>query len=266
MLLKSAMSITETPSLELVRKVKQLQADEKHSTKTHRQTFLRTVAAAVMTLVILATSAFAAWYFLGPSEVADTFQDNALSAAFESDSAVNINQSVASGDYIFTLLAIVSGEDITDHPAFANGEILSGRTYTVLAIQKADGSPMPQISDDAYGNPSFFVSPYIVGEKPWMVNAHTMNGGYSEMVVDGVMYRILDCDEIKIFADRGVYLGVNTGSIGNHAEAFIYNEQTGELKANPDYDGASAVFDLPVDKALADPEKAREYLDGLWDD
>jgi len=117
--------------------------------------------------------------------------------------------------------------------------------------------------DDEYGNPPFYVSPYIKGLEPWQVNAHTMNGGYSEMVVDGIMYRILDCDEIMMFADRGVYLGISTGSFYD-SQAFIYDDQTGELKANPDYDGSSVVFDLPLDKKYADPERAEQYLNSLY--
>ena len=85
------------------------------------------------------------------------------------------------------------------------------------------------------------------------------------MVVDGVMYRVLECDEITMFADRGVYLGVNDGPFYN-AEAFVVNVPTGELSANPDYIGASAVFDLPLDKALANPEKAKQYLETIWAD
>ncbi|HBD63072.1 MAG TPA: hypothetical protein DC038_01420, partial [Clostridiales bacterium] len=184
------------------------------------------------------------------------------SAAFNSDTAININASVTSGDYIFTLLAIVSGKDITDQPIYINGDILSDRTYSIVAIQKSDGSPMPSVQDDEYGNMPFYVSPYIKGLKPWQVNAHTMNGGHSEMVVDGVMYRIIDCDEITMFADRGIYLGINTGSFYN-SDAFIFNEKTGELKSNPDFEGTSAVFDLPIDKALANPEKSQQYLDTL---
>jgi hypothetical protein len=156
----------------------------------------------------------------------------------------------------------VSGKDISDHPVYSNGEIKRDRTYTLLAIQKADGSPMPGTQDEGYGDPDFYASPYIKGLKPWQVNAHTMNGGYSSTVVDGIMYRILDYDEVTIFADKGVYLGVNIGSFYD-SQAFLFDEKTGELKANADYDSASVVFELPLDKALANPQKAEEYLNSL---
>jgi len=266
-LLKRTLNRSETPDAKLIRKVKyELIKEEPILKKTAaRRTFSR-VAAVAAALAIFTTTAFAAWHFLNASEVADIFNNSALSAAFESENAININTSVTSGDYIFTLLAIVSGKDIKEHPIYSNGEILSDRTYSVLAIQKTDGSPMPNTSDDEYGNMPFYTSPYVKGQKPWIVNAHTLNGGYSEMVVDGVMYRILECDEITMFADRGVYLGINTGTIGNHSQAFIYNDQTGELKANPNYNGSSAVFELPFDKALADSEKAERYLESLFND
>jgi hypothetical protein len=41
---------------------------------------------------------------------------------------------------------------------------------------------------------------------------------------------------------------------------FLFNEETGEISANPSYEGALAIFDLPLDSALADPVKAEQYL------
>ncbi|AFL98516.1 hypothetical protein Desde_0019 [Desulfitobacterium dehalogenans ATCC 51507] len=260
LLLRKALTSPEKPTPELIQKVKSQYVKEEPVLRksTIRRSF-STVAAAAMALVIFATTAFAASYFLKPSDVANQLGDKTLSAAFDSPTAVNINQSITSGDYTFTLLGLVSGKDITDNPAYnSNGDILGDRTYTVVAIQKKDGSPMPTAQDENY--PTFYVSPYIKGLKPWQVNAHTLNGGYIENVVDGVMYRIIDCDEVAMFADRGLYLGVNTGSFYN-SEAFNYDENTGMLTADPDFDGASVVFDLPIDKSMANPEKAQTYLD-----
>lgn len=53
---------------------------------------------------------------------------------------------------------------------------------------------------------TIFISPYIKGENPALVNAFTLNGSYCETVQDGILYRILECDTIEMFADRGVYL------------------------------------------------------------
>lgn len=108
----------------------------------------------------------------------------------------------------------------------------------------------------------FFASPLVKGLKPWEVNAFTMNGGYSESVIDGVMYHLVEYDDIAIFADRSLYFVIST-SLTYDTDAFIYDEQTGEIKANEDFDGASAVFTLPLDKEYADPSKAKPYLDDI---
>ncbi|MEA5083777.1 MAG: DUF4179 domain-containing protein [Lachnospiraceae bacterium] len=265
-LLKKALSSYEAPSSELIQKVKyQCIREESVLKKSTIKRSFSTIAVAAISLLFVTTTAFAAWHFLKPSEVAKKFGDQKLSTAFDGETSVDINETCTSGKFTFTLLAIMSGKDITDHQSYSNGDILSDRTYAVVAIAKADGQPMPTTMDEEYGNPSFYVSPYIKGLKPWQVNANTMNGGYSETVVDGIMYRMVECDEVTMFADKGVYLGINTGSFFD-SEAFIYNEQTGELKVNPDYDGSSAVFNLPIDKELADTDKAKQYLDSLWDE
>lgn len=265
-LLKKALCSWEEPPSELIEKVKHQSIEEESvlSKSTIKRSF-STVAVAAIALLFVTTTAFAAWHFLKPSEVAKKFGDQKLSTAFDGETAVTINEAYTSGDYTFTLLAIMSGKDITDHQTYSNGDILSDRTYAVVAIAKADGNPMPTTMDEEYGNPPFYVSPYIKGLKPWQVNANTMNGGYSETVADGIMYRMVECDEVTMFADKGIYLGINTGAFFN-SEAFIYNEGTGELKANPDYDGSSVVFNLPFNKELGDAEKAKQYLDSLWNE
>ena len=96
-----------------------------------------------------------------------------------------------------------------------------------------------------------------------MVNIMSMGGGYSETVVDGVLYRIVECDNVEVFADSGLYFVASTGVFYNNG-AFIWNEQTGDIEANPNFNGSSAVFDLPLDKKLADPVKAEQYLKDLF--
>jgi hypothetical protein len=229
---------------------------------------LSTAAVVIAAILMISTTAFAAWYFLKPAEVAERFENNTLSAAFESNDAFNINQSVTSGDYIITLLGIVSGKDITDMPTFSDN-ILDERTYAVVAIQNADGTPMPNTSDDAYGNVDFFASPLIKGLAPWQYNITTMSGSYSTIVVDGIMYRLTECDSVVMFADRGLYFAVTSHSAFYNSEAIIFNAETGEITANPNYHGASVVFDLPIEKSLADPIKAEQYINNLtnvWSD
>ena len=121
---------------------------------------------------------------------------------------------------------------------------------------------MPKTNDEEYNEPGFIVSPLIKGQKPWQVNIFTMNGGYSECIVDGVTYRIIECDNIEMFADRGVYLYVGTGGFINN-QTVSYNEETGEITLNTDNNEAGAIFDLPLDVKKADHEKAEKYLEEL---
>jgi len=226
--------------------------------------YFSTVAAACLVLVILTTTALAAWHFLGPSEVVDMAGDAALSAAFESESAININQSITSGNHIFTLLAVVSGADITDHPIYSStGDVLiNDRTYAIVAIQNTDGRPMPSPMDDDYQ--PFIVSPFVRGISPSTINAFTMDAGSISMVVDGIMYMITDFANVTIFADRGVYLGINTGVMMSALmDAFNFNEQTGETTANPNFDGSSAVFRLPFDVSPASSVEPEQFFDDI---
>jgi len=243
------------PSAALIRKTKNKMKQEEPI--MIKRSF-STAAAVVMTVLLFSTTAFAAWYFLKPSEVANKLENPALSAAFDSGNAININESATSGDYTFTLLAIVSGKDISDQPYIGNDEVSRDRSYVVTAIQRTDGAPMPSFQEEGFT--PFYVSPYIKGQKPWHVNAHTLGGGASEILADGVVYHLVEFENITIFADRGVYIGIIEGRTPNN-QAFLIDEQTGEISVNPDYDGISILFSLPIDPALANPEKAQAFLD-----
>lgn len=197
-----------------------------------------------------------------PNEIAELSGDKTLGTAFDSESVVNINSAVTSGEYTFTLLSVVDGEYITDFPRYGE-KVQPERTYAILAIQKADGTPMSNPQNIEHGNTSFMVSPFVKGLAPWEVNIVSMNGNYFETVVDGIMYRLIACDSVAAFADRGLYVGVCTSKFINNT-TFLYDEVTGEISVNPDYDGVSAVFDLPLDEGLADPELAEQILKHIY--
>ena len=44
------------------------------------------------------------------------------------------------------------------------------------------------------------------------------------------------------------------------------DETTGLITESKDYDGLNILFDLPLDPAKADPERAKQYVDSLWAD
>ena len=265
-LLTHVLEPDESASEELNHKI--LREYRKVNTMNQTRKILRfpKLATTVCALVLLCSiTTVAAIKYFAPSEIAMEIEDKTLANAFESESAVLINETQSFKNYNVTLLGWVSGEDLTDFVSESDTaafELATGRSYIVTAIEKSDGTAMPNTSDNDYGKTPFFVSPYIKGENPAFVNAFTLNGGYSEIVKDGVMYRILECDTIEIFADKGVYLGISTSTFYD-ATAYNWNETDGTLTANPDYEGVNALFTLPLDKTKADPEVAKQYLDAV---
>ncbi|UNC92281.1 hypothetical protein [Candidatus Contubernalis alkaliaceticus] len=262
-LLKQSLSPTVEPSEELNRKIiNRLKERNKMRNKVPKKMF---PAALIATSLIFAmfVTVFAAIHLLNSKQVAEHLGDQTLAQAFDGQDAVEVNELVVSGGYNFTLHGIVSGQGLTDF-AVSGQEISPDRTYAVVSIAKQDGSKMTDIQDEEYDEVSFFVSPLIKGQNPWQFNIASMNGGYSEFVIDGVMYRLIDCDGVEIFADRGVYLAISSSNFYD-INAFNYNEETGEISLNEDYEGANALFDLPLDITKADPDKAEKYLQQLWD-
>lgn len=65
-----------------------------------------------------------------------------------------------------------------------------------------------------------------------------------------------------MFADRGFYLAVISDV--NAFGAFDYNFDSGEITPKADYDGVNVIFNLPIDKKKANPEKAQQFLDELY--
>jgi hypothetical protein len=215
-----------------------------------------TVAVIIAVMLLITSTALAARYFLKPGEVAEKIGNHTLSAAFESDTAMNINASKTSGGYIYTLLAVVTGKDLTDTPYYSDG-VSDDSTYAVVAIENTDGTPFTTDYEQ-----TFFASPLVKGQAPWRLNAFFLHGSGSEIIVDGVIYRIAECNNVTMFADRGLYFAVaDVMTFDNRT--FLFDEVSGEISFNPDYEGASAIFDLPIDKSLADPEKAEIFLNGL---
>ena len=70
--------------------------------------------------------------------------------------------------------------------------------------------------------------------------------------------------DITMFADCGVYIGITEGFAFGFGEAFVFDEETGEITPNPDYDGVNVLFDLPLDPSLGDPEKVEQFIESLF--
>lgn len=254
-ILRQALSPTAEPSDELNNKIL-LRAKENENMKLRKKRIFIITAVAV---IACAATAAAAIRYLAPKEIAQSVSDNSLARAFESKDAVEVNETQEYGGYRVTFLGVISGSGLSDFTASADGVELEDRTYAVTAIEKSDGTPMPSASDDNYGEVSFLVSPLIKGLNPVHFNAFTMNGGYTDIVKDGILYRLAECDNVEMFADRGAYLCVST-SMTYDINAYNYDEKTGDITRNNNYDGLNALFELPLDKSRADRDEADKYI------
>lgn len=217
----------------------------------------KVVAAVVCTVILLGSgSVYAANHYLNPSQIVDEISaDSALSKAFADKDAITINETQTSNGYDITLLGLVSGEKLGLYvPDETKKEVSDKHSYAALAISKSDGSKM--------SNRNFCVSPLINGEAFTDVNAATLNVGLSWFEKDGVIYELIECDNLEIFADRGVYLSL-VDDFGDEVAAFRMDEATGKYHKVEDYAGTSALFTLPLDKDKADTVAADKFLVSL---
>lgn len=259
-LLKEALILSKKPDAQLNQEILRKAMEGNNMRKPFLKIVPVMVVAAVAVLTAGSLTAYGAWKYLTAGQVAEEASGKKLADAFKEKGSVNINESQEYGDYKITLMGTVSGDKIGDYfiEDEDNGEIYTDRTYSVISIEKKDGSPMPDTSDDNYEN-KFLVSPFIKGEDPAFLNIYYMDGGCSSFVKDGVEYRLADHDNIEAFADRGVYLGV-LGDVFYDREAYNFNKKTGEITRNENYKGINALFELPLDKSKADKEKAEKLL------
>lgn len=216
-------------------------------------------AAAVAILAIGSVSGYAAYRYLTPSQVVDQMtEDGRLAKAFESKDAITVNETQKTDGYDITLMGLVSGKNLSPvAPEASQEEIDQKKTYAVVAIAREDGKAMPDIMDADYQ--TFCVSALIHGKSFLDVNNATLNAGVSSFVQDGVQYEILECDNLEMFANMGVYMGV-VESFGNESQAFTLNEETGDYTINEDFDGVKALFTIPLDKSKADDATVEKYF------
>lgn len=203
-------------------------------------------------ICMFATTAYAAYRYLNARQVADSFGDTKLADAF-GDSSI-ASETVIDDNYKVTILGMTSGKNLSNFKS-SSWDVFPERTYVAVAIEKTDGSDMTY--DD-----TMLVTPLIEGLEPWRYNIFTMNGGYSANIIDGVLYRIIEIDSIEYFADRQVYLAVLNSTFYNK-EAYDYDENTGLISINENYDGTNILFDLKLDESKANQEKASKYLEEL---
>jgi len=253
--LRHALTPKDEASVSLNQKILNRVEEQRTMVERKKRSVPAAAVIAVFVLCVSSVTAYAAWKYLSSSDVAKNIQDSKLSEVFLSEQALVINETQSYGDYSATLLSIVSGELLSEYPHYKNESIAADRTYAVVAIENANGTPI-------LGALEFFASPLIGDYNPAFYNIASMSGNYSDMIEDGVLYRLLECDTIEIFADHDLYLCVTEGTFYN-TEAYCYDKSTGKISRNEKYEGLNALFGLPVDISKADPEKAAQYIASL---
>jgi hypothetical protein len=249
-MLKTALSPTEYPSEELNEKIIKKMKENGDLKLKNKSLF---IAAAIIICLLIPTSVYAAYRFLLPHEVAREFEDDNLGKVFEKD-GTEVLQTVTDGAYKVTFLGHVTGKSISERTGSA-WELHPHRTYVAVAIENADGS-------DITGGSNLFISPLIQGLRPWSFNIASMHGSYVEKVINGILYRIIECDNIEIFADKKLYLAISDTKFYSN-DAFDYYEETGLITVNKTYEGTNILFDLELDTSKADSKKAEAYLKQL---
>ena len=257
-LLRQALSPEKEPDNRLNQKIIQKSKETETMIKKNKKGMMAALVA-VGVLMIGSLSAFATWKYLTPDQAAEQiFHDEALSKAFQGEDAIVVNETQEMGDYRVTFLGIVSGKNLSDYTDWKAEQIQEDKTYAIIAIENRDGTPRPDVSDEHYGEDAFFISPIISGLNPWEYSIMTMGGSYSEDVVDGIQYRLVECDNVEMFADRGLYLCVQSGTFYDN-QAYSMDEATGAFTRNESYEGLNILFDLPIDESKADPAAAQVW-------
>lgn len=212
--------------------------------KTRNMLFAACLAAALI------VSAAAAVHLLTPKEVAAFQGDETLSAAFEGEDAIILDQTAECGEYTFRLAGMVSGAGLS---SFCE-DVDEDRSYLVVSRARTDGTPIqkPSITD-------YTITPLVAGYLPWQVNIWTLGGGVSAFLRDGIVYYIYEFDSVEMFADHTVYLAVYEGGRSPSTEVFT-QDADGTISYNPDFTAPHAIFEVPLDASKADPAAVDEFM------
>lgn len=266
-LLKRVLTPREEAGDILNRKIlEQVKETGKMKQKKYRRASAAVIAAAFTAMFSI--TAVAAWQYRSATDIADKLGDDKLVHNFReqlgtigeptnnADNMGIVGMSQSYGGYKVTVLGLLSGEGLSEFERMSNGVVRSDRTYCAVAIEKEDGTAINAERED------FFVSPLIKGLNPSFYNAASLFGSYGEFVEEGVLYRLLECDNIEYFADHEIYLCVTDTSFYDN-RLYSYNENDGSISRNTEYQGLNALFDLELDSSLADPVKAQALIDEI---
>ncbi len=203
-------------------------------------------------IALLAVSVSAAYAWLTPAQVAEEHNQPLLAESFQGPDAIEINETVESGDFSITLLGLVSGRNLD----VLNQDLEQDHTYSVLALRRLDGTPLENETFDFSG---YTMTPLVAGYSPTAVNNWTLSAFAQGLAKDGAYYYLLDTQSIEMFADRTVYMAFYEGFVPNN-DTFTVAED-GTIAFADDFSGVHALFTLPLDPAKADRAAADAFVE-----
>ncbi len=236
---------------ELVRRTAKIAELEKECISVKKKGFIKAVSIAAA-VALLTISAYAASRWLSPAQVADMNGNAALAQAFESEDAIKLNQSVQTENFCVTLAGLVSGENLSELSDQAD----QARTYAVMILESLDGTPL---NADDFPIVEYTLTPLVAGFTPWTVNNWTLNASVSLLERDGVLYYLLDTQNIEMFADHTVYMAFYQGRMPDQ-DIFTIAED-GTIAFAESFEGPQALFTLPLDESKADPAAVEQFMD-----
>jgi len=202
-----------------------------------RVSVCRTLAIVAAIVLTLSVGAYAIHQLWDADEVAAYFDRPKLAEAFAAQE--NKPHTVEDGDYRITLIGYMSGINLDTKPKES--------TSIIVAVEYADGTLIDR--DNCYEvADEIFITPYVAGYGPYELNIHTLSGGGSYTVKDGVLYFLISCPNIERYGNT-CYIAV-----GDH-DGFLYDEKTGLYSVDETYDGINVLFEVDGNFGTLDPDE-----------
>ncbi|MBR3552231.1 MAG: hypothetical protein IKN72_02455 [Clostridia bacterium] len=218
--------------------------------------WLRTVLIAAVVAAVAAVGAFAAVHF----NVPQAFIEQLGLTEAHSDLAASLPQRVEADGLIVTLETVLTGKQTMPCALQnENGTPKADRTYAIVSIRKADGSPV--LSPDEVHGARFGYTLLVNGYAP---NPNMFAEGRDVYYYEDTetVWRAYDVTDALAFSDRGVSLIVSDGMVTGPEALRI--DKNGAFYWADGYDGIKAIFALSLDPALADAKKQAELTDEAW--
>ena len=237
-----------------------LEVQEKREIRKFKAKPLKAALIAAVVAVLLAVSAGASYKFIMPEGFFKDQEDIVFDSVYAVVDADNVGEdefktvqkTVKSNEYTITFEAIAKGKTIRPVDKKWEG-IIPEKLYAIFTLKADDGQPiiLNKINFSEIG-----VNVAIKGYDPSSSVTLGMEGKYF-YEENGVLYFVCDITDAGLFADKELHISVFENYL---ADATILRmDENGDPYFVESYDGFKAMFDLALDKSLADNEKAEAY-------